>query len=163
MRAPTWTSIGCGPSTRIVRCRFRVRAEDGFVARMIIGPQCPVVSGECIRNRRLQQCSPYVSCRKIRTLALKRGELRRGAWTVSGEAGCAALGELAPADRIGRGPAQRRRGVDAIDLGAAEAEDLGLEVRRQRRIAVALAQLAAPSEAAAPLAPVLGRAGRQRK
>src|SRR5260370_8662206 len=155
MRAPTWTSIGCGPSTRIVRCRFRVRAEDGFVARMIIGPQCPVVSGECIRNRRLQQCSPYVSCRKTRTLALKRGELRRGARTVSGEAGRAALGELAPADRIGRGPAQRRRGVDAIDLGAAEAEDLGLEVRRQRRIALALPPLAVHGEAPDRLALLL--------
>src|SRR5260221_2537063 len=158
MRAPTWTSIGCGPSTRIVRCRFRVRAEDGFVARLIIGPHCPVVSGEFIRNRRLQQCSPYVSCRKIRTLALKRGELLRGAWTVSGEAGCAALGELAPADRIDHGPAQRSGGVDAIDLGAAEAEDLGLEVRRQRGIAVALAQLAVHGEAAERLELVLGRA-----
>src|SRR5260221_461088 len=158
MRAPTWTSIGCGPSTRIVRCRFRVRAEDGFVARLIIGPHCPVVSGEFIRNRRLQQCSPYVSCRKIRTLALKRGELLRGAWTVSGEAGCAALGELAPADRIDHGPAQRSGGVDAIDLGAAEAEDLGLEVRRQRGIAVALAQLAVHGEAAERLELVLGGA-----
>src|SRR6266851_4326445 len=158
MRAPTWTSIGCGPSTMIVRCRFRVRAGDGFVACMMIAPSAPwspaslFSTGDCSNARRT------VSRGKTRALALQRGELLRGARPVGGEAGCAALGELAPADRIGRGPAQRGRGVDAIDLGAAEAEDFGLELRRQRRIAVALAQAIVDGEAAEGLELVLRRA-----
>src|SRR5712692_7769628 len=158
MRAPTWTSIGCGPSTMIVRCRFRVRAGDGFVACMMIAPSAPwspaslFSTGDCSNARRT------VSRGKTRALALQRGELLRGARPVGGEAGRAALGELAPADRIGRGPAERGRGVDAIDLGDAEAEDFGLELRRQRRIAVALAQAIVDGEAAEGLELVLRRA-----
>src|SRR5690242_3701435 len=98
---------------------------------------CPQ-SAQCILNRRLQQRSSCVSGRKTCALALERGELLRRARPIGIEAGRAALGELAPADRIGGGAAQRRRRVDAIDPGAAQAEDLALELSRQARIAVAL-------------------------